>query len=350
VNRPAPTPVVFHVDTGTDDAAMLLWALTAGEVDTVAVLTGWGNVSEAQACRNTLAVLAAAGAGHVPVHRGLDETAAGPRPAGLSAAFAMDVDGLGGVALPDGPPPSAEPAVDALLRLTAERPGELVLLGVAPFTTLAVALDQDPALPGRLAGVTVMGGSVAAGGNLTPAAEANVGHDPEAAARVVRAFGRPGALAGGAVPRMVPLDVTYKATVDEALVEAAGRSPLAGAAALHRIWEACLPRGELETGRHGLPVHDLLAVYAAVHPEVCTWRRLPLEVDTAGGAAWGATVADRRVPVAPGAGLSPGDEARRLAGLDRAPAVWDVALDVDVVAFRAALHRWLAGSLGAPGP
>ena len=344
----APLRVVTHVDTGVDDAAMLVWLAGAPEIELVATLTGWGNVGEPRATRNTAAVLAACGAAHVPVHRGLDADAAGPAPIGHGADWVMGLDGLGGVVVPDGPAAHPEPAVDALLRLAHAHPGELTLLEVAPCTTLAAALALDPGLPGLFAGFTLMGGSVGAGGNVTAAAEANVGNDPGAAAAVVEAFGAPGALAGGAVPRMVGLDVTHPGTIDAQLVAGAAASTVAGADLLHDLWAVSLPLGDLETEHPGLPVHDLLAAYAMAHPEVCTWERVPLVVDTGGGAAWGMTVADRRVTPLARAGL---DADAHRAALDRmhiGPGRWDVAVGVDVAAFRAGLHRWLGGPRPPP--
>ena len=35
------------------------------------------------------------------------------------------------------------------------------------------------------------------------------------------------------------------------------------------------------------PIGPTGAAYAMAHPEVCTWERVPLAVDTGGGAAWG---------------------------------------------------------------
>jgi len=52
-------------------------------------------------------------------------------------------DGLGGIALPDGDPPEAELAADAIRRiLRPRRAGDLV--GVAPVTNLALALMTEP--------------------------------------------------------------------------------------------------------------------------------------------------------------------------------------------------------------
>jgi purine nucleosidase len=174
----------------------------------------------------------------------------------------------------------------------------------------------------------VMGGAVRVGGNSTAAAEANIGHDPLAAAKVVAAFGAPGVLASGRPPCLVPLDVTLRSplTIDElAVLEG---SPVAGAGALFRVWKAIWPSGWLETGKEGeWPAHDLLATWCVLDPSLCEWTHAPLAVDTGGSAAWGATVIDqRRVAI--------GD----------AGATWQIALRVDADRYRMAVRDWLSGS------
>ncbi|WP_240721440.1 nucleoside hydrolase [Pseudarthrobacter sp. NamE5] len=48
-------------------------------------------------------------------------------------------------------------------------------------------LRLGPSLPSLAESVTGMGGAALAPGNITPVAEANIWHDPEAAARVLTA-------------------------------------------------------------------------------------------------------------------------------------------------------------------
>jgi purine nucleosidase len=328
-----PLTVVLDVDTGTDDAGALLLTATCPTFDLVATTATWGNCSRDQAARNTLAVLEAAGRGDVPVFPG-SSAPSGPSPSVSSAEIVMGSDGLGdaGVADPAGRP-ELEDGAAALVRLVGTRPGQLTLLALAPLTTLAAALDLDPGLPGRLDQLVVMGGAISVGGNVTAAAEANIGHDPEAAGRVVEAFGAPAALASGRPPRLVPLDVTLAAPLTVAELAALGRSSLPGAALLHTVWSKIWPTGLLETGVEGVwPAHDLLATWCAADPSVCTWMTVPLAVDTGHSAAWGATVADRRVERLRPAGEVPASR-------------WDIAIDVDADRYRAAVRRWFAGGL-----
>src|SRR6218665_1607589 len=85
--------------------------------------------------------------------------------------------------------------------------GEIELIAVGPMTNIALALALEPELPRLVRGITIMGGAALAPGNVTPAAEANIWCDPEAAAAV---FNAPWRL------RMVGLDVTMRTLLTEA--------------------------------------------------------------------------------------------------------------------------------------
>ncbi len=329
------------VDTGTDDAAALIWAAGCPDIELVGVLADWGNVDAGQATENTLRVLHAAGAGSVPVFTGLGKAAAGPNPARFDASIVMGADGLNGVELAPAPRKAEqEPAAEALVRLAGEQAGELNLVALSPLTTVARSLELEPGLPSLLRQVVLMGGAFFEGGNLGAVAEANIGNDPRAAAAVIEAFGRPGALAGGEAPRIVPLDVTHRGTVTTAEIEAAGRAAIPGADALHRIWEACWRFSILEMG-DGLPVHDLLAAWTLVDPDVCDWETLPVAVDTGGSAAWGMTVGDRRLAMIESSPL-PNDVKENIEEmLGFAEARWQVALGIEVEHFRHDVDAWL---------
>jgi inosine-uridine nucleoside N-ribohydrolase len=336
----AARALVIDSSPGCDAAGALLWAATAPEVELVAAIGTWGNVDADQASRNVCKILGEAGS-DAPVFRGADGPL-GPAPTGLSAQLVYGQDGLGDIGLPDAARgPETEPGADALVRLARERPGEITLVGCAPFTTIAHALALDPALAGRLAGAAFMAGM--ADGNLTAAAEANVGHDPEAAAAVFDALGAPGALAAGEPARMVPLDVTRVAGLTTAERDVLATSAVPGAATLHAIWSQVWDTGTLETGGLCWPCPDIVTTYTAVHPEVLGWQRLPVAVDTGGSAAWGAVIADRRALLLEKAGYDPDTQAVWEDALGFFPARMHVGTEPDAGAFRAGIRRWLAG-------
>ncbi|HEY7850165.1 MAG TPA: nucleoside hydrolase, partial [Ktedonobacterales bacterium] len=191
--------ILMDVDTGVDDALAILLAHRWPSAQIVAIGTVTGNVSAAQAATNTLKTLDALGA-DTPVAVGAPQALARP-PFPPSAIHG--VDGLGDADLPAPTrAPTGEHAVDQLLRLVHERPGELSLFASGPLTNLGLALQRDPQLPRLVKEVMVMGGAIVAAGNVTPVAEANIYHDPEAAALV---------FAADWPVTLVALDVTMRA-------------------------------------------------------------------------------------------------------------------------------------------
>jgi len=312
--------VVVDTDGGVDDAVALWWALTDPTLDVRAITVVWGNVPVEVAAANVLRVLHAAGRPDVPVAIG----AAGPltpAPDLRPATFIHGDDGLGNVAGEPAPLQLVdEPAVEFLARVVADDPGNVSIITLGPLTNLGLALRAFPALAVDTAKLVVMGGAVRRGGNALPHGEANIAHDPISAQETVLA-------SWGTPPLLVGLDVTLVATFTEAefALLAEHRSPAAafldGPLRFYRTFASTFTQPDT-------PVHDLLAVLAFAHPAIITDApTLPLAVDTAGGPAWGSTIADFRAPYF--ARLEGSDQL-----LPEGFAPWRVALRVDVDEFR----------------
>jgi purine nucleosidase len=314
-------PVIVDTDGGVDDACALWWALTDPTLEVVAITVGWGNVPVDVAVGSVLRVVAAAGRPDVPVAAGAAGPV-GPAPELRRATFIHGHDGLGDTF---GPAPAgldavAEPAEDLLLRVGRERPGQVSVVAIGPLSTLAGALRRDPAWSATVDELVVMGGSVRAGGNALPLGEANIAHDPVAAAEVVAAgWSRP--------PLLVGLDVTLQATLGADEFDLLARHESPAAAFLDAPLRFYRRYGSTFTAPDA-PCHDLLALLALAHPAVITDAPLvPLAVDTAGGPAWGATVADLRTLAF---ARTEGAEQSRPPGFSD----WRVALGADVGLFR----------------
>lgn len=162
--------VVLDVDTGIDDALAILYAVASPALDLRGVTTVVGNVPADVAARSSLAVLARAGAHHVPVAVGATRTlaGAGPRPGPTDHG----PDGLGGVLMPAGTDPSYDdPAT--VLRAAADG-GPVTLVGLAPLTNVAGTAPAATDL-------VLVGGELA----TEEPPEPNAGHDPIATARVL---------------------------------------------------------------------------------------------------------------------------------------------------------------------
>ncbi|WP_019399239.1 nucleoside hydrolase [Pseudoxanthomonas sp. GW2] len=180
-------PLLIDTDPGVDDALALLMAFNDPRHEVVGLTIAAGNVGLQHTVRNALKLREVAGQLQVPVFAGCDRPLVhAPRE---DAAHVHGRDGFGDVGYPD-PAGQAEDehAALAILRLSHEHAGRLVLVALGPLTNLALALRLDPTLPQRVARLGVMGGAVSAHGNITPVAEFNVGFDPEAAHVVLSGF------------------------------------------------------------------------------------------------------------------------------------------------------------------
>lgn len=272
-------PVIIDCDPGTDDAIALWLALASPELDVRLITVGGGNAGLASTTANARAVVGLSGR-VVPVVGG---AAHALLDAFREAPAVHGADGLGGVALPEGPPLVPGIAADAIrATLRAAAPESVTVIGLGPVTNLALAFATEPALAGRVAGIVLMSGALAEG-NITPAAEFNAWNDPEALAMLLR-LGRPLAIA--------PLDLTAQAFVTPdvvgALAARGGGACLAAAAAILRA----LPTSK-RFGHRGFPLHDPCAVAYAIAPGLFGGREVHAEMDLAPGPSRGRTVFDR---------------------------------------------------------
>jgi purine nucleosidase len=280
-----PLPIILDVDTGVDDTVAILYAALHPAVEVVAAGAVWGNVDVPQAARNTAHALAMAGLPDVPVAVGAMHPLI-PRPHGY--AYHVHGDDGQGNAGDTGFQASYAPltAAEQIVEQCTARPGEIEIVAVGPMTNLALALGLCPELPELVRGVTIMGGAALAPGNVTPTAEANIWHDPEAAAAV---FEAPWLLT------VVPLDVTMRTLMVEEdrqrLLAAGGIAGYVG-----RIMDFYFEFfAQQAFGRRASCMHDVLAVAVAagtLEPDLMPTVRA--EVDTHQGPGYGQTVFDLR--------------------------------------------------------
>ena len=289
-------PLVLDVDTGIDDAFALLYACAHNEAQILGVSTVVGNVSLAAATRNTRAVLALAGRADIPVWPG---AATAISIAVRDASEIHGRTGLGHAVLPDPDEPGVglgcTPRISIIAAARAHS-GRLILCATGPLTNIALAVMREPELPRLVKRFVIMGGAYSDSGNVTPAAEFNIWHDPEAARIVFRAFGG----VGGAPVIAVGLDVTRKTIIDESDIKAIesriARRPRG--AKLTRFLEDAsrfyFERMEKLLGKRIFTMHDPLAVAVALDPTLVETRSAAVDIETTGRLTTGATIVDWR--------------------------------------------------------
>ncbi len=273
-------PVVLDVDTGGDDALALLLAMASPALEVRGITCVAGNCGLEQVVTNTLTLMDAIDAPAVPVAVGMERPIVD---AGLPPPALHGSDGMGDLGLPSPKRRVLDVhAVEFLRELLTESGEPLTLICLAPLTNIAMLLRIYPHVGEKIARLYLMGGTYAAPGNATAAAEFNVRCDPEAAAIV---------LGSGLPVTLYPLDpfMQVRLTREEAekMTRAAGAGArLAGGIALHycRYFAADFSL-----------IGDAGTVAAVIDPEGAETVRCPVRVELKGDATRGATVFDRRL-------------------------------------------------------
>lgn len=268
----------IDTDPGVDDALAIMMAHAHAPVAALGIAAG--NVGLHHTTANALKLVELLGI-DTPVCPGAPHPLV--RPA-RDAAFVHGADGFGDTGYaPAARKPCDEHAAQALLRLSHVHAGRLVVVALGPLTNIALALSLDPALPGRIARLVVMGGAVTGRGNTSVPAEFNIAFDPEAAHIVFSRW-----------PQfdLVDWELTLRHALDPALVDrwlAVDNPRAAFYAAISRKARAF----NLEQGRSGFIAADALAMAVAVRPELVTHAEvLPVAVELDGRLTRGATVVD----------------------------------------------------------
>jgi purine nucleosidase len=277
-----PIPLLIDTDPGVDDALALLMAFNDPRHEVVGLTIAAGNVGLEHTVRNALKLCEIAGS-NAPVFAGASAPLLHPA---RDAAYVHGRDGFGDTAYTAAARQAeAEHAALAILRLSHEHGGRLLLVALGPLTNVALALRLDPTLPQRVARLVVMGGAVTGHGNITAAAEFNVYFDPEAAHIVFGAF-----------PRTELVD--WEAVMAHGFPHEAFERWLQAPSPRARFYESISRRTrEWAFDRRGDHWHsaDALAMALALEPEgVRAVIERPLAVELAGGHTRGATIVDWR--------------------------------------------------------
>jgi purine nucleosidase len=278
-----PKKIIIDTDPGVDDAMAILLALKSPELAVVGLTTIFGNVYTPLATENALRLVEFAGRPDIPVAPGAELPLIVPLEA--VAEFVHGRDGLGNVNLP---PPQGRaidrPAAQFIVEMVMSHPGEITLIPIGPLTNLALAVALEPRLAENVAEVVIMGGAALVSGNVTPAAEANIIHDPHAADVVFTA---------GWPVTMVGLDVTMPTIMTDDYLAALKASATPTAEFIYAISRFYRDFHYAVYGLMGMHTHDPSAIAYALDPTLFTTTRGPVRVVTEGITS-GQTFLDRR--------------------------------------------------------
>lgn len=277
-------PIIIDCDPGVDDVVALLLAFASTELDILGVTTVAGNVSAALTARNAAMVREVARREEVPVFAG----AARPlirQP--VEAGHFHGEQGVGSLA-PFEPSAPIDPtlAADAIVDIVMHRPpGSVTLVVTGPMTNVALAMQNEPALAGRLMRIVAMGGARSEGGNITASAEYNIFADPHAA-HIVFASGCPIVCFG--------LDATHQVRATEAQVAAIAAlgTPAATMAAAMLRFSRGVERDLV--GGTDAPLHDPCPIAWLLQPELFELKPCRIEIETSSPLTLGHTAVEFR--------------------------------------------------------
>jgi purine nucleosidase len=294
--------VVLDTDPGigpgldADDPLALLLILASPELELRGVTTVFGNVPVERSTESALRVLEAVGRLDVPVARGMAVPLNGRLHPESVAEYAAQHQRIGPVdadRIERGR--VAEHGVDLLIRTVLENPHQVRIIAVGPLTNVATAILKEPSFASKVKAITIMGGAFGfdtefGRGNITPSAEYNIWHDPDAA-KIVFGAGIPMTACG--------LDVTNpnKGTVlTEDQLLALVSKETAFTAFLHQMCKTYIdePRFTWTAGQNSCILYDPVAVGSVIDPSLVRTRRTTVRVETRGEYTSGQTIADLR--------------------------------------------------------
>ena len=280
----AARPIIIDCDPGQDDAIAILMALASPEeLHVLGITCVAGNVPLAHTEKNARRICELAGRLDMPVFAGC------PRPLIQPLRTATHVHGgtgLDGCGLPEETAMALQGrhAVDYIVDtcLSGEDHAVTICL-LGPMTNLAVAIVKEPRIVPKIESVAFMGGVAFGQGNITPAAEFNIGVDPHAARIVLEA---------GLDIVMFGLDVTHQAITTPARLDAirAIDTPVGRAATgMLTFYDRNNPE---RYGGPGGPLHDPCVIAWLLNPELFRGKRANVAVETDSALTMGRTVVD----------------------------------------------------------
>lgn len=280
--------IILDCDPGMDDSVAIIMAAKSPALDLLAITTVNGNYPVDVTSENARKIMELLGRSDIPVGRGMSRPIA-RKPA--PDPFTHGEDGMANANLPAPKLPlDSRHAVDMIIELVKQHPGEVTLVATGPLSNVAMAMLKCPEIVPMIPQVIAISGMFGlnryafenATGD-TPQSEWNVYVDPEAT-KVVHESGVPFLSLGLDVATHFDVDFTDE---DLALLQ---NSPRAEAAFLLRAIQFTRGRG---FGAY-TAVIDGMAVAVAAQPALAKTFKGHVGIELKDGLTMGMTVLDRR--------------------------------------------------------
>jgi len=275
-------PVIYDDDGSPDGTSALLYLLIQPDVDLKAVGISCGEAHPAVYIQHIGRVMDGLGVAGVPLGVGQDGSLSGGD--GFPEWLRQSAGAFWGWAIPNADKTyPVQDSADLMVSMIRQSPEPVTLFFSGPLTNLARALRLAPEIRGNVAALYWMGGAVHVQGNIhdfypeseNTYAEWNVYSDPLAAEEVFQS---------GMAIYLVPLDATNQVVISKQdTVQWRAGGAMADFAA--EIYDGLMDA----TGTRSFMIWDLMAAEIMLHPELCGFRDLRLQVVTAEGSTLGQT-------------------------------------------------------------
>jgi inosine-uridine nucleoside N-ribohydrolase len=296
--------VIIDCDPGIDDAVALCMALFDPRLEVVAVTATAGNVSAEQASCNVQAIIERLDPPRFP--RVGVATPAEDSP-GIDGRSIHGDDGLGNCGFPSSQLHHQHPAEKIICDEVRAAPDQITIICLGPLTNIARAFQRDPGLATVIGRLIIMGGSVLAGGNVTAAAEFNMYYDPLSAYKVFRS---------PTTKTLIPLDVTRQLTFPMSFLNDLPEETTRAGAFLRKILPHLYRSYHQKLGIESVLLHDVVALLAALQPELFHTTEMAGDIETDGRLTAGATIFDRRPMTQMQANMEVATEVDTVAAMD----------------------------------
>ncbi|MBU9727026.1 nucleoside hydrolase [Diplocloster modestus] len=280
--------IILDCDPGIDDSMAIVMACKSAALKVMAITTVNGNYPVDITSRNALKTLEMINRTDIPVGRGMSQPMVRRSP---KDPFTHGRDGQGENNLPEPSTPLwGRNAVDLMIKMVKENPGEIYIVCTGPMSNLAMAFQQEPGIKEKIAGIYAISGAFGlnkfaftnATGD-TPQSEWNVYVDPEAADIVYRS---------GVSLVALGLDVAthFDVNLTEKDMERLQQSTRPEAGFLKKAIQFVNGRGF----EAYCAVIDCMAVAYAIDPTLVQTIRGHVGIETHSNLTLGMTVLDRR--------------------------------------------------------
>jgi purine nucleosidase len=253
---------LLFCDPGIDDSLAIMYALLNPKINVVGIVSSYGNVPQQQATQNIAYLLQLANRPDIPIITGARSPFSGE-----VAVYYPEIhgeEGLGPIRPPDTIPREIL-NFDEIFKIIKRYENNLYVVDVGRSTSLATAfiLGGDEQMR-KVSAFYIMGGAFFVPGNVTPLAEANF-HGDAIASHLVLDKARN--------VYILPLNVTNYSIINPETINQISSAPFNSFTPLIKpifdFYNAAYKK--MVPGLKGSPLHDVLALFALVNPNLVNY-------------------------------------------------------------------------------